>query len=165
MWDDGCGRGKTGWVGWESVDADGLAEALGDEIEESCDALLLAGVESAIDLHEGKDAGAADIDGGHQGLAAGVIGHDPGAGVADADQLAEVAAPDADLGFVVEVVVFGKLGEDGFKGIEGLRLVVEGLMKKLSGELDGGGGVGGHHGFQIGIDGGRKPCFERVPFW
>ena len=103
----------------ELIDLGGIAEALGDHGVEGAEVFFFAFGEAAVDLHEGEEAGAAEIDGGNGCDAAGILGHLPGAGIALAKHLAEVAAPEADFEIDVELGAFADQDEDFVECVNG----------------------------------------------
>ena len=131
------------------VDLSWLAEALCDHVVEGGDAFRVAHGEATIDLHEGKEAGAAHLDGRDGEDASGILGHFPGACIAAAENFTEVAAPDANLEVVVEFRTFGELGEKRFEGYEGVGGEVEPLAEVLASQSDCGRSISLHHRIQV----------------
>lgn len=131
------------------VDLGGLAQALGDHGEEGAEVFFFAFGEAAVDLHEGEEAGAAQIDGGDGCHATGVLGHLPCSGVAAAKHLAEVAAPEADFEIDVELGAFADEDENVVEAIDGFPCEVELLAELSLAQLGGGLRVPFHHRSQV----------------
>jgi hypothetical protein len=134
----------------ELIDLGGVAEAAGDHGVEGGEIFFVALGEAAEELGEREEAGTADFDGGHDGDFAGILGHFPCAGVAAADDLAEVAAPEADFEFEVELGTFTDEGDDFIEGFDGIGGKVKLQLVLETGALRGGTGVAVHHGPEVG---------------
>ncbi len=142
------------------IDLGGVAEALGDHGVEGAEVFFFAFGEAAVDLHEGKEAGAAEIDRGGGSNSAWILGHLPGAGIATAKHFAEVAAPETDFEIDVELGAFANQDEDFVEGVNGFRGEVELLRELCASKFRRCLRVALHHGCQVRELGGFEPHAE-----